>query len=145
MIPIGQPERPTILEFKAGSHQRGPCPSLPHAKGLAPHSVQMPWMSYKTPSLSTSSPTTFFLIKLQSKSISTKEKMGIVEIEGLVGRIKEKVVRSLGRKQAGKRRPYVKMDKSSSVRVEIRSRHARKLIDKTLRAADRPGNIGALS
>ncbi|CAI0385567.1 unnamed protein product [Linum tenue] len=31
------------------------------------------------------------------------------------------------------------MDKSASVRVEIRSRKARQLIDKTLKVADRPG------
>lgn len=31
------------------------------------------------------------------------------------------------------------MDKSASVRVEIRSRKAKKIIDKTLKAADRPG------
>ncbi|KAH6773149.1 hypothetical protein C2S52_003994 [Perilla frutescens var. hirtella] len=37
------------------------------------------------------------------------------------------------------KKPYVKMDKSSSVKVEIRSRKARKIIDRTLKAADRPG------
>ncbi|CAN1284872.1 hypothetical protein LINPERPRIM_LOCUS18778 [Linum perenne] len=31
------------------------------------------------------------------------------------------------------------MDKSASVRVEIRSRKAKQLIDKTLKVADRPG------
>ncbi|KAJ0077794.1 hypothetical protein Patl1_37333 [Pistacia atlantica] len=31
------------------------------------------------------------------------------------------------------------MDKSSSVKVEIRSRKAKKIIDKTLKVADRPG------
>ena len=35
--------------------------------------------------------------------------------------------------------PYVKMDKNASVKVEIRSLQARKLIDKTLKLADQPG------
>ena len=37
------------------------------------------------------------------------------------------------------KKPYIKMDKSSSVKVEIRSRKAKKLIEKAMRAADRPG------
>ncbi|EPS73204.1 hypothetical protein M569_01559 [Genlisea aurea] len=52
----------------------------------------------------------------------------------LVESIKSKV-RSLKKSK----KPYVKMDKSASVKVEIRSRKARQLIDKTLKAADRPG------
>ena len=56
-------------------------------------------------------------------------------VENLVESIKSKV-RSL---KKSKKKPYVKMDKSASVKVEIRSRKARKLIDKTLKAADRPG------
>ncbi|KAK7366491.1 hypothetical protein VNO80_08482 [Phaseolus coccineus] len=51
----------------------------------------------------------------------------------LVESIKSKV-RSLKLKKGKK--PYVKMDKSASVKVEIRSRKARKLIEKTLKAAD---------
>lgn len=46
--------------------------------------------------------------------------------------IKSKV-RSLKKKKAKK--PYVKIDKSASVKVEIRSRKARKLIEKTLKVA----------
>ncbi|PIA53577.1 hypothetical protein AQUCO_00900273v1 [Aquilegia coerulea] len=38
-----------------------------------------------------------------------------------------------------KRKPYVKMDKCSSIKVEIRSREARKLIEKTMKLADHPG------
>ncbi|XP_020208356.1 uncharacterized protein LOC109793300 [Cajanus cajan] len=38
------------------------------------------------------------------------------------------------------KKAYLKMDKSASVKVEIRSRKARKLIDKTLKAADTPAN-----
>jgi hypothetical protein len=57
------------------------------------------------------------------------------QLESLVESIKEKV-RALKKKT---KKPYVKMDKSSSVRVEIRSRKARKLIDKTLKIADQPG------
>ncbi|GFP88650.1 hypothetical protein PHJA_001008700 [Phtheirospermum japonicum] len=58
-----------------------------------------------------------------------------IQLENLVESIKSKV-RSLKKKT---KKPYVKMDKSASVRVEIRSRKAKKLIDKTLQAADRPG------
>uniref|UniRef100_A0A2N9J1G4 Uncharacterized protein n=1 Tax=Fagus sylvatica TaxID=28930 RepID=A0A2N9J1G4_FAGSY len=57
------------------------------------------------------------------------------QLEILVESIKSKV-RAL---KKSKKKPYVKMDKSSSVRVEIRSRKARKLIDKTLKVADKPG------
>jgi hypothetical protein len=39
-------------------------------------------------------------------------------------------------KMKKKKKPYVKMDKSASVKVEIRSRKARKLIEKTLKVAD---------
>ncbi|XP_039058596.1 uncharacterized protein LOC120202197 [Hibiscus syriacus] len=57
------------------------------------------------------------------------------QLESLVELIKSKV-RAL---KKSKNKPYIKMDKSSSVKVEIRSRKARKLIDNTLKAADRPG------
>ena len=57
------------------------------------------------------------------------------QLESLVETIKSKV-RAL---KKPKKTTYIKMDKSSSVRVEIRSRKARKLIDKTLKVADRPG------
>ncbi|KAL5788031.1 hypothetical protein ACOSP7_004980 [Xanthoceras sorbifolium] len=59
-----------------------------------------------------------------------------IQLEHLVESIKSKV-RALNLKK--KKKPYIKMDKSSSVRVEIRSRKARKLIDKTLKVADHPG------
>lgn len=59
------------------------------------------------------------------------------QLENLVGAIVSKV-RSLKKSKKSKK-PYVKMDKSASVKVEIRSRNARKLIDRTLKAADRPG------
>ncbi|KAL7584007.1 uncharacterized protein LOC111892998 [Lactuca sativa] len=58
------------------------------------------------------------------------------QFENLIESIKSKV-KALKRKKSKK--VYVKMDKTNSVRVEIRSRHARKLIDKTLKAADKPG------
>ncbi|KAM1243376.1 hypothetical protein ACFX2G_035640 [Malus domestica] len=60
------------------------------------------------------------------------------QLESLVESIKSKV-RALKKKS---KKPYIKMDKSSSVKVEIRSKRARKLIDKTLKAADRPGTKG---
>ncbi|GJV86122.1 hypothetical protein Tco_1526020 [Tanacetum coccineum] len=58
------------------------------------------------------------------------------KLANLVETIKSKV-KALKRKKWKK--PYAKMDKSSSVKVQIRSSKAQKLIDKTLRAADRPG------
>ncbi|KAG5090126.1 hypothetical protein JHK86_002738 [Glycine max] len=56
-----------------------------------------------------------------------------MQLGNLVESIKSKV-RSLKPKKGKK--PYMKMDKSASVKVEIRSRKARKLIEKTLKAAD---------
>jgi len=50
----------------------------------------------------------------------------------LVGTLKSKI-RSLKLKK-----PYDKMEKSESMRVEIRSRKARKLIEETLKIADSP-------
>ncbi|CAH8328879.1 unnamed protein product [Eruca vesicaria subsp. sativa] len=61
--------------------------------------------------------------------------MGL-HLESLVETIKSKVS-SLRRKK--KNKPYIKMDKSSSVRVEIRRKKTRDLINKTLKVADRPG------
>ncbi|KAL8264639.1 hypothetical protein R6Q59_022769 [Mikania micrantha] len=58
------------------------------------------------------------------------------QIGNLIESIKSKV-KALKKKKPKK--VYVKMDKTNSVRVEIRSRQARKLIDKTLQAADQPG------
>ncbi|GKB17285.1 hypothetical protein Tco_0851208 [Tanacetum coccineum] len=55
------------------------------------------------------------------------------KLANLVETIKSKV-KALKRKKWKK--PYAKMDKSSSVKVQIRSSKAQKLIDKTLRAAD---------
>ncbi|OMO63392.1 hypothetical protein CCACVL1_17110 [Corchorus capsularis] len=60
-----------------------------------------------------------------------------IQLENLVESIKSKV-RAL-KKSKSKNKAYIKMDKSSSVKVEIRSRKARKLIDKTLKVADHPG------
>ncbi|KAK1323642.1 hypothetical protein QJS10_CPA02g00087 [Acorus calamus] len=47
-------------------------------------------------------------------------------------------MRSLKGKGRAKKKPYVKMDKSSSVKVEIKSKKAKKLINQTLQVADRP-------
>ncbi|KAL6498926.1 hypothetical protein OROHE_026433 [Orobanche hederae] len=55
-------------------------------------------------------------------------------IENLLESLKSKV-RSLKKSK----KPYVKMDKSASIKVEIRSRKAKKIIDRTLKAADNPG------
>ncbi|CAN6990943.1 unnamed protein product [Brassica rapa subsp. trilocularis] len=58
-----------------------------------------------------------------------------LELESLVETLKSKV----GLLRRKKRKPYIKMDKSSSVRVEIRRKKTRDLINKTLKIADRPG------
>lgn len=63
--------------------------------------------------------------------------MGINQLENLVESIKSKI-RSLKKKSKSKKKPYAKMDKSASVKDEIRSRQAQKLIDKTLKLADHP-------
>ncbi|KAJ8768924.1 hypothetical protein K2173_023919 [Erythroxylum novogranatense] len=57
-----------------------------------------------------------------------------IQLENLVQSIKSKV---RGLKKSKK--PYVKMDKSASVKVEIRSRKAKQMIEKTMKVADRPG------
>ncbi|KAK5770524.1 uncharacterized protein LOC108463556 [Gossypium arboreum] len=58
------------------------------------------------------------------------------QLGSLMESIKSKI-RALKKSKPNK--PYIKMDKSASVKVEIRSRKARKLIDKTLKVADQPG------
>ncbi|XP_023530681.1 uncharacterized protein LOC111793132 [Cucurbita pepo subsp. pepo] len=60
------------------------------------------------------------------------------QLGNLVESIKSKV-KAL-RKSKKSKKPYIKMDKSASVKIEIRSRKARLLIDKTLKVADRPGD-----
>ncbi|KAH9620841.1 hypothetical protein KSS87_004705 [Heliosperma pusillum] len=61
----------------------------------------------------------------------------------LIETIKSKVnaLKKNKKKKFSSNKPYVKMDKSASVKVEIRSRKARQLIDKTLKSADRPGKL----
>ncbi|XP_021717090.1 uncharacterized protein LOC110684952 [Chenopodium quinoa] len=62
------------------------------------------------------------------------------QLGSLMETIKSKVNYALKRKNKSKK-PYLKMDKSASVKVEIRSRKARQLIDKTLKAADQPNKL----
>ncbi|XP_047263443.1 uncharacterized protein LOC124896106 [Capsicum annuum] len=50
----------------------------------------------------------------------------------------ENLVESIKLKARKLKKSYIKIDKSSNVRVDIRNRNARNLIDKTLQAADRP-------
>ncbi|KAK9666539.1 hypothetical protein RND81_14G192100 [Saponaria officinalis] len=45
------------------------------------------------------------------------------------------------KKKSSSTKSYINMDKSASVKVEIRRRKARQLIDKTLKIADRPGKL----
>jgi len=54
-------------------------------------------------------------------------------LENLVYSLKSKI------KGLKLKKPYRKMDKSDSMRIEARSRRAQKLIAKTLEAADQPG------
>lgn len=71
-----------------------------------------------------------------------KRKMGLLgseHLENIVEAIKDKVKKVKKMKKRKKKTCYAKMDKSSSVKVEIRSRKAQKLIQKTLMAADHPG------
>ncbi|KAJ0989645.1 hypothetical protein J5N97_008001 [Dioscorea zingiberensis] len=56
-------------------------------------------------------------------------------LEKLVGSLKSKLKALKTKKKA-----YDKMDKSDSMRVEIRSRRAQKLIAETLKIADSPGH-----
>ncbi|KAL5582022.1 hypothetical protein UlMin_014464 [Ulmus minor] len=58
--------------------------------------------------------------------------MVMLGLDRLVVSLKSKI-RSLKMKK-----PYDKIEKSESMRVEIRSRKARKLIEKTLKIADSP-------
>lgn len=58
--------------------------------------------------------------------------MVMMGLERLMVTIKSKI-RSLKMKK-----PYDKIDKSESMRVEIRSRKARKIIEETLKVADSP-------
>lgn len=58
--------------------------------------------------------------------------MVMMGLERLMVALKSKI-RSLKMKK-----PYDKIDKSESMRVEIRSRKARKLIEETLKVADSP-------
>ncbi|MCL7034500.1 hypothetical protein MKW94_008946 [Papaver nudicaule] len=60
----------------------------------------------------------------------------VYRLENLVQSIKSKV---RGIKKS--RKPYIKMDKCASVRVQIRSTRAKKLIEKTMKAADSPRKI----
>ncbi|KAK1293229.1 hypothetical protein QJS10_CPB17g00507 [Acorus calamus] len=54
----------------------------------------------------------------------------------------EKVMESLRSKLKAlkTKKPYEKIDKTESMRVEIRSQRARKLIEETLKIADSPKN-----
>lgn len=62
------------------------------------------------------------------------------DFEGM-GNHLENLVYSLKSKIKGLKlkKPYRKMDKSDSMRIEARSKRAQKLIAKTLKAADQPG------
>lgn len=56
-------------------------------------------------------------------------------LEKLMGNLKSRLLKSLRTKKV-----YDKIEKSESMRVEIRSRKARKLIERTLTIADSPNS-----
>ncbi|KAL5725982.1 hypothetical protein ACHQM5_009057 [Ranunculus cassubicifolius] len=56
-------------------------------------------------------------------------------LESLVMNLKSKVLKVLRPKKV-----YTKVEKSESMRIEIRSKKARKLIEDTLKVADSPRN-----
>ncbi|XP_072958029.1 uncharacterized protein [Typha angustifolia] len=69
--------------------------------------------------------------------------MGSEQLGSIVEAIKSKVgLLKKATKTKKKKKPYVKMDKSASVKVEIRSRKARRLIEETLKSADKLGKSG---
>ncbi|KMT01016.1 hypothetical protein BVRB_9g222770 [Beta vulgaris subsp. vulgaris] len=59
------------------------------------------------------------------------------QLGNLVETIKSKVNALKNKKKKSSKKPYMKMDKSASVKVEIRSRKTRQLIDKTLNGKSR--------
>ncbi|XP_008812114.1 uncharacterized protein LOC103723083 [Phoenix dactylifera] len=68
--------------------------------------------------------------------------MGLMEgqqLESFMETIKSTVRWVKKAKNKNKKKTYVKMAKSPSMMAAIQSRKARKLIDETLQAADRPG------
>lgn len=58
-------------------------------------------------------------------------------LENLIGSLKRKVIKGLKKNKTGVSE-YDKIEKSDSMRVEIKSRKARKLIQNTLKVADSP-------
>ncbi|KAG1341822.1 hypothetical protein COCNU_05G000510 [Cocos nucifera] len=71
-----------------------------------------------------------------------ERKMAVV-LGSIVDSIKTKVMKTLKKKKKSK--VYARMDKSSSMKLKIRSLQAQRLIDQTLKAADRPGKISISS
>ncbi|KAK1310322.1 hypothetical protein QJS10_CPA08g01700 [Acorus calamus] len=67
-------------------------------------------------------------------SFQCQKEMVMMGVERLVGSLKSKF-KSL---KTTKKKPYEKIDKSESMRVEIRSRRAQKLVEETLKIADSP-------
>ncbi|KAK9690000.1 hypothetical protein RND81_09G097600 [Saponaria officinalis] len=65
------------------------------------------------------------------------------QLVNIIETIKSKVnaLKKHKKKKSSSKKSYMKMDKSASVKVEIRSRKARQLIDKTLKMADRPKKL----
>ncbi|GAB2268084.1 hypothetical protein Dimus_003063 [Dionaea muscipula] len=96
-------------------------------------------------SLSSSIPTYTLISPLVKErrfacAVRVVREMAMMEsfVETIKSKVKALKKKSSSSSSSSKKKPYVKMDKSASVKVEIRSRKARKLIDKTLKAADRP-------
>ncbi|CAD5172900.1 unnamed protein product [Musa acuminata subsp. malaccensis] len=61
----------------------------------------------------------------------------------LLDKLKSKMIKSAKKKK--KPKEYARLEKSMSVRMEIKSVKARQIITRTLKAADEPGKISISS
>ncbi|CAL9754798.1 unnamed protein product [Musa acuminata subsp. burmannicoides] len=62
----------------------------------------------------------------------------------LLDKLKSKMIKS-AKKKKKKPKEYARLEKSTSVRMEIKSVKARQIITRTLKAADEPGKISISS
>ncbi|KAF9590934.1 hypothetical protein IFM89_000479 [Coptis chinensis] len=76
-----------------------------------------------------------FLVTFKQLLHSGFLSLAMMGLERLVMSLKSRVLRALRPKKL-----YDKVEKSDSMRIEIRSKKARKLIEKTLKIADSPRN-----
>ncbi|KAG6741935.1 hypothetical protein POTOM_055215 [Populus tomentosa] len=103
-------------------------PPYPHPLSLQPCVSAIDYTASRSPFLARDLQV-IFLQEFYSKVVA----MMTMGLGSLVMNLKSKI-RSLKMKK-----PYDKIEKSDSMRVEIRSRKAKKLIEETLKIADSPG------